>query len=289
MSNNGSLTIKVETITPDDAARMLGTMVGNRSLRQTAVRRYAREMVAGKWLLNGEAIKIDRAGRLIDGQHRMSAVLVAKVPVQMHVVRGVDPDAMATLDTGVGRSFYDSRVIAGRSEHRGCGPIARWWYQYALSSINGKAVATHQELAAIVDAHPQILTSAEFIGRLKVVRHRCTPGVQGFVHSYAAEKYDREMADTFMQDLNDGAGLAQTSPIFVLRRRLVDDIGKNRLDPTYVLAITIKAWNAWINGDKLQTITWRSGGTKPEDFPRFDIDTAKRKTFRNRGLALKRA
>lgn len=267
--------ITIETVTPEIAARLLGTMNGNRPLKQRIVQRYAREMIAGKWAVNGEAIKVTAAGRLIDGQHRLNAVLMAKVPVKMCVVRGVDDAAIITLDTGVGRSFYDAGVIAGHSYAQAVGPIIRWWFKYLSGSPTVGNYPTHQEMAQILADHPQITESASFIAKLKVVRSKCGAGVQAFVHSYASEAYDRDMADLFMTDLNEGAALAVDSPIFALRKRLVDGAdAKGRIEQSHVLAWSIKAWNAWVAGEKLKTIKWQSTGEKPEPFPRFKNEVA---------------
>jgi len=278
---NNTPKIAIETITPQVAATLLGTMTTNRPLRKRAVNQYARDMIAGRWLLNGEAIKVDRSGRLIDGQHRLSAVMAAKASVSMLVVRGVDESAMITLDTGVARSFNDVATIAGKSYARSLGPIARWWFKYQSGSPTVNYSPTHQEIDAILVAHPVIEDSAGFIYRHKTLRMDCVASVQGFVHAYAAERYDREMADTFMQDLNDGASLGKTDPIYLLRKRLVED-HRATLESSHVLALTIKAWNAWLAGEKIANLRWVTGGQAPEDFPRFSIDLAKPKAYRTR-------
>lgn len=270
--------ITVETITPAIAAQLLGTMQGNRNLKARVVQRYAREMIGGKWLLNGEAIKLAKDGRLIDGQHRLNAVVLAKVSVLMCVVRGVDAGAMITLDTGVGRSFHDVGVIAGRSYTNTVGPIIRWWFKYQIGSPTVGNVPSIQEMQQILDDHPTIQESAAFIAKLKTVRFRCIASVQGFVHAYASEKYDREMADSFMQDLNDGAALPKTSPIYALRKRLVDAPETHRPLPTHALAWTIKAWNFWYAGEKVQVLKWMN--ENDEAFPRFSVDKAPSKSQR---------
>jgi hypothetical protein len=281
-SDNGTTPrITIETVTPESASRMLGTMKGNRNLRSRVVQRYAREMIAGKWLLNGEAIKVATDGRLIDGQHRLNAVVLSKTPVRMCVVRGVDASAMITLDTGVGRSFHDVGTIAGRSYTQRVGPICRWWFKYQTGSPTVANVPSIQEMQQILDQHPQIAESATFIAKLKTVTMRCVASVQGFVHAYASEKYDREMADLFMNDLNDGASLDKASPIFVLRKRLVDPASEKRPEPTHALAWSIKAWNAWANGDKIQSLRWVAISEKGgEDFPRFTVDVPPTKAQR---------
>lgn len=272
MKSNGKPSISEETITPQIAGTLLGTMRGNRPLRRKAVERYAREMIAGKWRLNGEAVKVSNAGRLIDGQHRLNAVIMANIPVQMFVVRGVDDDAMVTLDTGVGRTYADVGAIRGTDAHRLTGQIARWWYKYLQGSPTVGWQPTFQELDHIVEGHQGIPESAAFIGKLRVVRSRCIPAVQGFVHSYVTEMWDRELADLFMHTLNDGTGLKVDDPVYLLRRRLVDDDSKGRIEGSYVLALTIKAWEAWITGQSLKSLRWRSTGESAEPFPRFSRD-----------------
>lgn len=267
--------ITVERITPHMAAQLLGTMPGNRPIRPRMVSRYAREMIADKWLLNGESIKVSRDGRLIDGQHRLNAVIQSKMTVEMFVVRGVDPTAFVTLDTGVSRTFHDASTIGGKDWPREVGTIARWWLKYerGIGSVVSGVQPSHQELDVIMDAHPGIPDSARYIQRLTLVRAKCLSGVQGFVHAYASEKYDREMADTFMQDLNDGAQLAATSPIYCLRTRLIDN-RERRVVPDHVLALTIKAWNFWVQGEKVQQLRW-ARTANPEDFPKFSVDSEK--------------
>lgn len=267
--------IKVEQVTPHMAAQYLGTSAGNRNLRKRAVTRYARDMALGRWVLNGEAVKFDRAGHLIDGHHRLSAVVEAKVTIAILVIRGIQEDAMLTLDTGVGRSFMDAQVVRGEHVTSTLGPVLRNWFRYEVAHMSTNIIPTHQELQEILDVHPGCIESARFVTSLKVVRSRCQPGVQGFVHAYASHKFDREMADEFMRELNDGAGLAKTNPIYLLRSRLIDLPARTRLDSFLVLALTIKAWNAWINKGVLGSLRWAPDGEHPEPFPVFKGDEAK--------------
>lgn len=264
--------ITVEPVTPDMAAQLLGTMHGNRTLRKKVVERYAREMIAGKWLLNGESIKVAAGGRLVDGQHRLNAVIMAKKAVTMCVVRGLDEAGVITLDTGVGRSFADWSTIGGRSYAGVAGPIARWWYKYEMGSPTTNYQPSHQELEAVMLAHPQIVSSAAFVMKHKVLVSRCIGTVQGFVHAFTSEHYDRELADLFMMELDSGAQLRDGNPVLALRRRLVDDNRGGKRESAHVLAWTIKAWNAWLAGETIKRITWMPGGVGSgiETFPRFE-------------------
>lgn len=257
------LTAAVETVTPEMASRLLGTMEHNRRMRRRTVERYAREMMSGKWHLNGEPIIIGHNGRLKDGQHRLNAVVMAKVSVPMLVVKGVAEEAMASIDTGASRSYGDVVTLRGGST---MGPqmasIARLWFLYENSQgMNSKVGLSHQELDAIISAHPSIEDAAIRANRSPFRRH-WAPSVLGFTFSYLCEKDDPEIAELFVSTVEKGANLDEDDPIFALRRRLID---AERRDSAMILALTIKAYNEWIDGVRVQVLQWRSG----EAFPRF--------------------
>lgn len=104
---------KVEMITPDKAKRYLKSNESNRTISNTLVQRLSRDMKAGKWELNGEAIVFSADGKLIDGQHRMTAVVKSGVTVPMLVVRGVNADARFTIDHGRARTAGDVLRMKG--------------------------------------------------------------------------------------------------------------------------------------------------------------------------------
>lgn len=263
MSQHPKLTATIEKVTPEMASRLLGTMEHNRKMRRATIERYAREMIAGRWQLNGEPIILDKAGKLKDGQHRLNAVVLAKVPVQMLVVRGVDEAAMATIDTGVSRSYGDVITLRGGSSVGATmASIARWWWLYENTEyVTAKTALAHQELDVIIDQHANIENSALRAHRSKFKRF-CPVSVLGFVYSYLCEKQDADMAELFLSDLEKGANLDEDDPIFVLRRRLLE---MERRDGREILALVIKGYNEWIDGAKLQVLVWRTG----EQFPRF--------------------
>ena len=91
---------ELAVITPEIAKRMLDTSTGNprfgvKSPRQydmVAVKRLAAYMREGKWKLNGEAIIFNENGELVDGHHRLAAVIESGCTIQQYVTYGVDKD-----------------------------------------------------------------------------------------------------------------------------------------------------------------------------------------------------
>ena len=86
-----AITAKVEKITPEIAKEYLKMNSRNPRKRMdwSTINKYASDIAAGLWTLNGEAIIFDEDGYLVNGQHRLCGVVKANVPFQTLVVRGV--------------------------------------------------------------------------------------------------------------------------------------------------------------------------------------------------------
>lgn len=108
----------VETITPAIAKEYLKKNVNNyrKHMNRSTIKKYAEDMKAGKWYLNGEAITFGKNGLLKNGQHRLAAIILAGVPVQTAVIRDVEDD-INTYDRGNNRSIVD--IVNADGDYRG--------------------------------------------------------------------------------------------------------------------------------------------------------------------------
>lgn len=112
MSGTASFDAQLVNLTPT-LARMLLTRIGdNRKPKRATIQRYAHVMNADQWKLTHQGIGISVRGEVIDGQHRIYAVIEAGTTIEILVVRGVSQDAMLVLDDGVQRTDADSIRIA---------------------------------------------------------------------------------------------------------------------------------------------------------------------------------
>ena len=113
-NNKSKMYSEVELITPVKAAEYLEHNLGNnRNIREHRVAAYARDMASGKWELTPSGIAFDEDGVLVDGQHRLRAVISADTPVYMNVTRNVPHDAVAAIDRGLKRNYSDAAKLAG--------------------------------------------------------------------------------------------------------------------------------------------------------------------------------
>lgn len=98
-------------VTPEMAKDILKTNAHNRAVREGHVSFLAREISAGRFdYKNGESLKVDTSGRLIDGQHRLLAVIRAGKQQVLPFVT-VAEDAVKTIDMGLRRSSSDTFVM----------------------------------------------------------------------------------------------------------------------------------------------------------------------------------
>lgn len=71
-----------------------------------------------------------------------------------------------------------------------------------------------------------------------------------------------------MRDIVTGSNLAQGSPVYLLRERLVRNAtDKAKLGREYMLALAIKAWNATRSGRTLRALKFTDGNDIKEAFP----------------------
>lgn len=109
-----------ETITPDKAKKYLATSEGNprygassKVVNKAALSKLVSDMKANKWIDTGEAIQFDWNGHLINGHHRLTAVVQSGKPQEILVVRGISPMAKLYIDTSTKRSLVQRLAADG--------------------------------------------------------------------------------------------------------------------------------------------------------------------------------
>lgn len=116
VSANGASGVRIEkhVITPEMALRWLETNDNNRPVSHLRVQQLARDMTDGVFELTHQGIAFDSDGRLIDGQHRLWAIVECKKSVPMFVCFGLDrSEVVHYIDDGRPRSMTDKLGYGG--------------------------------------------------------------------------------------------------------------------------------------------------------------------------------
>lgn len=106
---NSAPTMELVSITPELAKVWLGSNLVNRHVRKSVVARYAADMVAGRWRGADSMFILRTDGVLLDGQHRLLAIVESGVTVEAWVQTKdafLDPMDLRA-DTGITRSAVD--------------------------------------------------------------------------------------------------------------------------------------------------------------------------------------
>lgn len=217
---------KVMTIGPELARQMLEKNNGNRPVSKRAVRRYAHDMSTGKWTLNGEPIILDHSGRLLDGQHRLLAVIESGVTIDALVVTGADPSVFNTIDAGNTRSGSDILSIKGYTCTKVLAAIVRTAYiieNGGLADTAGYRLpgskAERIDYVHLVEHYEEAQTAASFIQTKYSSCLMLRPSAFSGAMYVLFGKQDRRIRDLFFEAITDlESPYATIRPIARLRK-----------------------------------------------------------------------
>lgn len=239
------------TVTPEMAGKWLENNPANRNQRRFAIDAMARDMAAGRWQFNGDAIRMNCDGSLIDGQHRLSACVKANVPFDTIVITGLPNDARATIDGGMKRSHADRLAMRGFVSSAALSSAAKIIGALA-NGITNKSY-TDQELDLIIARHPGLVDS--------VRKSYSVAKTVGRVSNYAALHYigvatkNEVLADAFIRVLHDGVPAWTDDPARALRERIMRaGMTGEKLGKLDQLRLSVTAWNAFQVGRSLKVI-----------------------------------
>jgi len=95
-------------ITPELAKMMIEkNITTNRKIRKSRVDELARLILENKFYLTHQGLAFSETGDLIDGQHRLNAIIQANKPVEMMITTGLKQESFSALDRGLQRSMSD--------------------------------------------------------------------------------------------------------------------------------------------------------------------------------------
>lgn len=107
------------TITPEEAKKLLEkNYAKNRNLKPSVVTKYASDMMAGRWNpYAADAITFASDMTILNGQHRLAAIVKSGVPLYTEVRWGVSEDAYKYFDCGATRTAGDAlpRTLKNRT------------------------------------------------------------------------------------------------------------------------------------------------------------------------------
>lgn len=251
-------------ITPMLAANLLEQRnINNRRMKPANVKKYTKRMPT--WAPNGETIKFDRAGLMVDGQNRMQSCINAQVAFPTLAVFGVNRAYFDTMDQGGPRTGADFLKVEDCPNDKRVESIIRG-VKYMEKGVPERYVISAQEILE--------LYRTEFDHELLQESVRASDSIyRQFGHSpatigtlyYLFASRDRMTAQRFFEFWAQGH--AKVSKLQDKLARVKADFAGARVKETTPMAIIIQAWNQFRRGKRVVLAQLDYVVGKP--FPRY--------------------
>lgn len=253
-------------VTPEMAARWLDANVVNRRIRESKVIQYASDMAAGRWTHSNDAICFAPDGTLLNGQHRLTAVVRSGATIVMLIIHGMPSHSMATMDAGIARTAADALGFAGEMNSHLLASTARQAIIYTDGRIyqDTKVQAvSHSEILDFVADNPEIRHSVSVIGGIRS-HIDAPPTPLALTHWIVAARAGTAVTDHFFHQLAHRTNEPRGSAVLAIDSRL-REIKRNRAKVTTraLVYMLVKGWNYYAADKRVSSITLSSkAGTR---------------------------
>jgi hypothetical protein len=263
---------RVQTVTPVRAAQMLAANTVNRPLSRPTVRLLAEAMRRGDWVVTHQGIAFDVNGVLVDGQHRLAAIIEADVAVALTVFTDVEEGTFDVLDTGKRRNASDVLAIEGEKSSTMLAAMVRtvWLFENRadLTWSGGSAAVTNHQIVQTLEQHPK-LREFVVVGEQVATATGMIKSAAGAASYLVTQANVRADLGGWFEGLIGGAGLVKQDPRLLFRRVMFNMARKQagqvlrRRDTREHVALYVKAFNAWVEGVQISGLRF----TTREEMP----------------------
>lgn len=267
-------TIERVVVDPVLAGKLLDLNTENRPIRQREVRLWNNILEHGEWQYTHQGIAIDNRGVLQDGQHRLTAIVQTGIPAEMQISIGMPPENFAAIDNGLRRTFGDVVARRGIAQAPRVGSAARiiaLYNDYPKRPWSAKV--SNAEVDMLISAElpngegtvgEQIYEASQAAyalwRQMGINRTAATVGIYVLWELFGK---DDQNVQTFLEGMHTPEFMSGKDARFVLRRYCLSPVKRDRSAITH-LALFIKTWNKFIQGQDVEQLSFR----KNEDMPK---------------------
>lgn len=238
-------------VTPTVAKQYLEANVNNRRIKNAVVTRYAQDMILGRWKEDtGEIIKISKSGAVLDGQHRLMAVVKSNTPISFHFAMNVEDSVFDVLDTGSSRNATDSFKVKDIKNGNTIPSIISL-HTTIITGIRTGAQKNNKPTNAILLEiyyenelfwqHVANKSHKWYLDFAKILSPSAMGGLYSVFH-----KSNTEKALSFMNQLATGLDVENRSINLLRQKLMTDKMSQKKMPVTIKHALIIKTWNYFI-------------------------------------------
>lgn len=252
-----------EKITPAKAKAMLEKNDNNRIIKKPRVNSFAAIMEAGKWKEdNGETLTIDINDDMLNGQHRLNALVDADVSLYFWVARGADPEVKNTIDTGKSRTVSDVFSLNGENYAPQKASLANYidaWirgsvhYDSSFSSALKKLPQlSHDQLFELFKLYEKDFKWICPYAELNVI-NGCAKGQFTFALILLRQNRPKAVLEDFLDCFRDGGDYKESPthrlPFYIMKRR-DSGLKRHRREDLFLVLHAFELWEKqrpWLN------------------------------------------
>jgi len=255
---------EVRDITPAIATEMLKRNQRNRNVSESHVKFLSNEMKNGNWMFDGQPIRFAEGGRLLDGQHRLSAIIDSSTTQELLIITGINPDTFKVMDTGKNRNASDVFSIEGIDYANAVSATTRIIYNISKGKAEaGSGKMSNSTILAFYYQNPRILEFVKDSQKIYIEFGRVLSHSYISAFKYLMAEKNIEASEEFWNKTCTGLGLEEGSAILALRKKLISDkIAKTSLPTGERNALIIKAWNHYRKGTDVKYLKWNKENEK---------------------------
>lgn len=246
----------IRIVTPEEAASILTKNTRNRPVNATRVALFETYLRNGEMQLTHQGVAISSSNVLLDGQHRLIAIVNTGIPAKLMITTGLPDSVFSVLDTGAKRTAGDILGINGAVQ---CSTMAAGIRLYILyqripelmwNGQNASQIARTTSISKVYNDDKDGWTHAATIARANRLTKIITPGPMSCLIYLAMDfEYSLQYLEEFLFKLKSGYDLCMYNPILAYRNKMINS---GELRQQEKLADYIKLFNAYTTGQQLK-------------------------------------
>ena len=251
-------TFEIEQITPDFALDVLTSKnKKNRLLKPANLKRLITAIENDEWIVTNQGIAFDKDGNLLDGQHRLQAIIKTGKTLPIMVARNMSPEIFNCVDRGTARSAADGLFIQGCTNSKQIAAGIKVYLLYHMYPKGGWAnvvMPSHIEISNEYNNNKELW---ETIGTKICSYHKkfhfFNTSVGIALYKLIIDKnFIEPDIKPFWTQFSEGINLDINNPILSFRNQMMSKGFRHRGSSyqRYQLNALIKLFNYWLEGTK---------------------------------------
>lgn len=258
------LTARFELVSPEKATKWMEKNKHNRPFKEYLLTKYSADLENQTFGVTHQGIAFDIIGALVDGQHRLAAIIHTRTPAVLLVTRGLPVEVQGhrhlltrdLVDIGKNRTIADHLSLNhGVTDAVIVASACNTIFQTLLGDLytGGTRASVASSLAVLSLYGDEI---RQMISAVNAKKHIRKASMIGALALCAKSNY--EHIDRFVEQLSSGEGVRRGMPVYALRERLIlKGVGGARKERAESIEMVCNAYRHTVQGDTVSNV--RSG------------------------------